>query len=319
MFARRFHFRSPSKLFRPKGYATRTEFERPKGFDINFIPYRPPFFNWKVTLGFAAAGAYLAYSEVIFEKYAQYTEVDESELLPIQLEFKLKTLPIYQKLTKSVDASDWIMMKSYENLDRNVLDQLHGDGPVVDTRKSAKNIVKPEPEYAAQSLTSHTLAQPGGIAIPPVIFHNRKTKETISIVHMGYRLCGYPFVVHGGMLATLLNETFKRNASLRHDSGAKANSPGSLKDDYKVDQLSISYRSPAFADQFFIVKTEQVPDSDPPISENARAANEGGPVAYKSTLESENGKVLVEARAVLRNTGRATHSMSNGKASWSLF
>ncbi|KAF8001031.1 hypothetical protein HF325_004820 [Metschnikowia pulcherrima] len=308
MLLRTTRSRIPSALLRGRGYATRGEFERPKGFDIKFKPYRAPFFSWKSVLLFGVAGAYLAYSEVIFEKYAEYTEVDHSELLPIQLEFKLKTLPIYQRLTKTAAGEDWVMMKSYENLDRNALENSH-DGVLVKTGKSGKSGVKHEAEYAAQSLTSHTLAQPGGIAILPVVFHNRKSDESITIVHMGYRLCGYPFIVHGGMLATLLNETFKRNASLRHDADLAS---GFLKDDYKVENLSITYRRPAFADQFFIVKTHKVEDGELP--DTSRLAR------YTSVIESEKGDVLVHADAVLQNTGRATHRLNQAQASrWALF
>lgn len=308
MFIRRARLKTPLSVFRRNSYATRSEFERPKGFDINFKPYRAPFFSWKLTLGFGLVGAYLAYSEVIFEKYAQFTEVDHSELLPIQLEFQLKTLPIYQKLTKTKFGDDWVMMKSYENLDRNVLESSGENGVFVKTDKNGK-LVKNEAEYAAQSLTSHTLAQPGGIAITPVIFHNRKTDETITIVHMGYRLCGFPFVVHGGMLATLLNETFKRNASL----GIHAKEESSfLKDDYKVENLSISYRQPAFANQFFIVKTERVgrDEKEPNL-----------PILYKGVIETAKGDVLVEAKALLQNTGRASLRLNQDKQSkrWSLF
>ncbi|OBA19565.1 hypothetical protein METBIDRAFT_19233, partial [Metschnikowia bicuspidata var. bicuspidata NRRL YB-4993] len=262
-----------------------------------------PFWNWKTIVGFGAAGAYLAYSEWIFDAYARATEVDPSGLLPIQLEYRLKTLPVYQQLANTSAGDDWVMMKSYENLDRNALDNSAASGAYVRLGNTAAAAVKSEAAYAAQHLTSHTLAQPGGIAVPPVIFHNRSTNDTVTIVHMGYRLCGYPFIVHGGMLATLLNETFKRNASLRHDAA------GFLKDDYKVESLAISYRRPAFADQFFVLRTEQVPAPGP-----------DRPAVYKSTIEAENGAVLVEAHATLRHTGRASHRHSQEQASrWALF
>ena len=100
--------------------------------------------------------------------------------------------------------------------------------------------------------------KPGGILIKPVIFHNIETDEGVHIVHAGYRLCGYPFIIHGGIIATLLNETFKRNASLSKYTTSN------LKDDFKVENLTINYRRPTLANQFLIVKTKkkESPEND---------------------------------------------------------
>lgn len=248
---------------------------------------KPAFFNWKSLTLFFSAGAALAYSEVIFEQYAKYTEVSEDPVEAVQLDFRLRTHPLYEKLVHPVTGKDWVKLRSWENLDRNVLDG------------NAQNIlVKTQSEYQKPQLTNHTLAAAGGIAVKPVIFHNTKTDETITFVHMGYRLCGYPFIIHGGMLATLLNETFKRNASL---SGSTLST---LKTDYKVETLSILYRAPSFANQFFIVKTQrlEVGDSAPDL------------YCLKSVIESEKGKILVKADASLRNTGRGSEQTRHNQA-----
>lgn len=121
---------------------------------------------------------------------------------------------------------------------------------------------------------------------------------------MGHRLCGYPFIIHGGMIATLLNETFKRNASLASSNAS------TLKDDFKVEDLSISYKRPAIANQFFVVKTRRT------------EGDSGGKnsIFLESVIESESGKILVESKAVLRNTGRASMLSCEKQASkWVLF
>lgn len=251
------------------------------------------YFGWKIAATFFVAGGYVAYSEILFEKYSEYTSTDaQDELLPIQLDFKLRSLPLYQKIVHSSISLKWIRLSSWENLDRNVF-----DGQNEMTR------VTNQEEYNVPSLTNRTLVKPGGILIKPVIFHNIETDETVTIVHMGYKLCGYPFIIHGGIIATLLNETFKRNASLSNATTS------SLKDDFKVESLSINYKRPLFANQFFLVKT-MIENSD-------KGAKE---LVLHSVVESESGKVLVDSFATLRNTGRATKMANESQASkWAIF
>lgn len=251
------------------------------------------YFNWKVASTLFGVGGYLAYSEFIFDKYSEYTSVQkDNELLRIQLDFKMRSLPLYQTLIHPSKSQDWIKLSSWENLDRNVFDG-----------KESRTKIMKQKEYNVPSLTTHTLAKPGGVLIKPVIFHNIETDETVTIVHMGYKLCGYPFIVHGGMIATLLNETFKRSASL------SSATTSSLKEDFKVESLSINYRHPLFANQFFIVKTK--------LEKNNEGAKE---ITLKSVVESEKGKPLVESVATLRNTGRARKLANESQASkWAIF
>lgn len=253
---------------------------------------KPSFVNWKSCGVFFLGGSYLAYSETLFEKYSEYTHVDEnSDLLPIQLEYKLKSLPIYQKLAHSRESGNWIKLNSWENLDRNILEHTE-----------EKPRVRGQQEYASPDFTNHTLSHPGGILIKPVIFHNHVTDETVTIVHMGYKLCGYPFIVHGGIIATLLNESFKRSASL------SATTHSSLKGDFMVNSLGISYKRPLFANQFFVVKTKGAKNP------------EGEGLILHSVIENEKGKVVVESDAVVTETGRATKLACESQAiKWALF
>lgn len=174
-------------------------------------------------------------------------------------------------------------MKSWENLDRNVLD-----------RKLSYNTID-EDEYKKLSLTNNTLAQKGGIAVEPVIFHNVDTNEGVTIVHVGYRLCGYPFLVHGGILATLLNETFKRNASLSSQTNS------SVKGDFKVENITISYKFPSFANQFLILKTKPIKEGE----------NDSKNINLQCVIESQHGKTLVKSNALLIDTGRELNYKSS--------
>lgn len=261
-------------------YVTRSELDSP--FD-HLPKTNKKYINWKITSVFFAIGAYLAYNESLFDYYEEFTDaLTKDELLPVKLEYQMKNLPIYQKLAHSQSGDKWIKLNSWENLDRNILDS-----------QEIHSKIKSEEEYNKPSLHTHTLAKPGGILIKPAIFYNTETNEGISIIHVGHRLCGYPFIVHGGMIATILNETFKRNASLSSVTDSN------LKDDFKVENLSISYKYPSFANQFLIVKTKRKEGS----------LKDKKTITLESVIESQNEKVLVKSEAILHDTGRASKSL----------
>lgn len=269
-----------------RNYVTRSEFDSP----FDYVPKRTkPFIRWKTTGVFFVIGAFLAYNETLFDYYASFTDTQNvDELTPLRLEYELKHMPIYERLAHPRKNENWIKLESWENLDRNVLDNQN----VITKTKKQK-------EYSKPSLPTKTLAQPGGICIRPVIFYNLDTGEGVTIVHAGYRLCGYPFIVHGGILATLLNETFKRNASLSNFTTSD------LKDDFKVENLSISYKYPSFANQFLIIKTRR---------KESIGNDDNKTITLESVIESQKGQVCVKGEAVLHDTGRATNIMNQEQA-----
>ncbi|CAI5759735.1 unnamed protein product [Candida verbasci] len=234
-------------------------------------------------------GSYISYNEFLYDTYKEYTVSDYSTSYSRQLEYKLKQLPIFQKLNHPNNTHQWYKLSSWENLDRNVLDNVAS--------------IKDEDGYKEPTLTNQTLRKPGGIFIKPVIFHNIETDEGVTILHVGYRLCGYPFIVHGGIIATLLNETFKRNASLSKFTSSN------LKDDFRVENLTINYKFPTFANQFLIVKTRLKEDS-----------KDKKTILLESCIENAKGKLLVKSTALLHDTGRATNRINaeeqKKKQSW---
>lgn len=260
-----------------RSYAVRRAEDSP--FDYLPKNIKKPFFNWKAIGILAGLGSYLAYSEIILDKYAEFTDIkQDDELLPIQLSYRMTQLPIYQKINHTSD-DEWTRLETWEDLDHNIMDH--------------QKLKKHQKDEKEASLVSQSLAKPGGFLIKPVIFHNKKTNEGVTIVHAGYRLCGYPFIIHGGVLATVLNETYKRNAALSTDTSS------GYKGDFKVENLSILYKYPSFANQFLIVKTKKVPME----GENDKL------VKFESIIESESGKVLVKSEAVVHDTGRYTKSL----------
>lgn len=123
--------------------------------------------------------------------------------------------------------------------------------------------------------TAHTLQVPGGISVRPLVFTNKDTAETVSIFHLGHRVTGFPFVIHGGVLATLLDESLARSAFLRFGEGVMG----------VTANLNVNYKAPSLAHQFLVVKTEVLEHTD----RKARV---------KGTVQTAHGKVLVEAESL---------------------
>lgn len=93
-------------------------------------------------------------------------------------------------------------------------------------------------------------------------------------VHVGRGVCGHEGIVHGGLLATLLDETLGRQALLN------------LPDKIGVTAyLHLNYRAPTRADQFLVVKTRLV-------EAKGRKSKVAG------VIEDMEGNVLVEAEAL---------------------
>jgi len=155
-------------------------------------------------------------------------------------------------------------------------------------------------ERRRHALTSGTLRGPGKLALPPIVFGKEDETEAISIVHVGRSLCGHDGIIHGGLLATLLDETLARNALLNLPAkvGVTAN-------------LSINYRAPTRADQFISIHTHL-------------GTLEGRKVTVVGEIRSvESNEVLVTANALfvqpkyahLLNTGEVEKLLGSRKSS----
>ncbi|CAJ2513467.1 Uu.00g015860.m01.CDS01 [Anthostomella pinea] len=97
--------------------------------------------------------------------------------------------------------------------------------------------------YRAHNLTGGTLLGPGRIVVPPVSFAEEGGKSMVAISYLGGELCGHPGIVHGGLLATMLDEGLARCcfAALPHKMGMTAN-------------LNINYRAPAKANTYVVLR-----------------------------------------------------------------
>ena len=128
------------------------------------------------------------------------------------------------------------------------------------------------------SLTAATLIGPGKIPVPPLVFLE-EGKSLVSMSYLSTDLCGHMGIIHGGLLATLLDEGLARCgfSALPNNIGVTAN-------------LNINYRHPAPAGSYVVLKAELT-------------KVEGRKVWVKGRIEMlgetvEPGKLLVEAEAL---------------------
>ncbi|AET41293.1 Fmp10p Ecym_7476 [Eremothecium cymbalariae DBVPG len=115
-------------------------------------------------------------------------------------------------------------------------------------------------------LLNKTLRVPGGISIDPLYFYNPKLKSTVGVYHVGMKLTGYPFLIHGGILATLLSDIMKEAVKFTFSSNAQM-----------MDNLDVAYKFPTFANQFVIVRTTEI-------------EQHGKTVKLKSTILDQSGE-----------------------------
>ncbi|KAL2076219.1 hypothetical protein VTL71DRAFT_1162 [Oculimacula yallundae] len=143
----------------------------------------------------------------------------------------------------------------------------------------ARPHLKVPPGQRSHNLTAGTLMGSGKVVVPPLVFSEKGGKSLVSIQYLGGDLCGHPGLVHGGMLATMLDEGLARCcfAALPNKVGMTAN-------------LNINYKAPAKAGNYVVLraKTTKV--------EGRKAWVEG----HIETLvgEGETPVILAEASAL---------------------
>lgn len=84
---------------------------------------------------------------------------------------------------------------------------------------------------------------PGKVVVPPFMWNETDGKSMVSIQYLGTDLCGHPGIVHGGLLATILDEGLARCCfgALPNKIAMTAN-------------LNINYRAPAPAGSFIVLR-----------------------------------------------------------------
>ncbi|KAI3284815.1 hypothetical protein DTO002I6_8934 [Penicillium roqueforti] len=147
-----------------------------------------------------------------------------------------------------------------------------------DFSESRPHLTIPGP-LRERNLTAGTLAGPGKIVVPPYVFSEREGKTMISLMYLGGDVCGHQGIIHGGLLATLLDEGLARCCfpALPNKVGVTAN-------------LNIDYRAPAMANQYVALRAETVK------VEGRKAWVEGR--IETLPIDGSEPVVLVEAKAL---------------------
>lgn len=113
--------------------------------------------------------------------------------------------------------------------------------------KESRPHMKIPESMRAHHLTSGALAGPGRIEVPPLMFIEKEGKGGLTLTYLGSDICGHPGVVHGGAIATLLDESLARSCfqALPNKVGLTAN-------------LTINYRNPVRAESYVVLRSKTV-------------------------------------------------------------
>ncbi|KAJ5571397.1 hypothetical protein N7535_005057 [Penicillium sp. DV-2018c] len=182
---------------------------------------------------------------------------DQAELHEIQRVFDIG-LPIVQELRRD---PDYVEKEVYQNF---------------------------EDEHKTHRLTSGPMAGSRSLGLQRV-FWNEKEKKIVSVVFLGPGLEGWPTMVHGGALGTVIDENLGRIA-IRHfpaRTGVTAN-------------LNLNYRAPVFSGNFYTLHTSL--DQERTTDTKAYATCEVRDIAGRLCVEA-SGLFVVPKKLKLRKVG----------------
>ncbi|KAL1882037.1 hypothetical protein VTK73DRAFT_2751 [Phialemonium thermophilum] len=192
-------------------------------------------------------------------------------------------LPIVAELT--ADTTNWDTWPAYADLRNN-------------------------PDAAKSHLTAGTLAGSRGIGAYQQVFRHRTTGEIVVVVYIGASTSGWPGVVHGGCLATLLDETGARAAvaGLEPSAAGGGGGPASV----VTARLELRYLNPTLANGFYVVRARSRPEEELDPAERGKRS-------YKAFVDASiedavSGKVCVAAEALFVRPVRRKKATAGSKA-----
>lgn len=142
-------------------------------------------------------------------------------------------------------------------------------------------------EHRAQHISATALAGARGVGAYQRVFCHRRTGELVSVIHFGSATAGWPGVVHGGCLATILDESCGRAAFRAPDWAGRVG---------VTARLTLEYKRPTLTNNFYVVRARARPEEALPESERGKRH-------YKcwidATMEdARSGAVTVTAEAL---------------------
>lgn len=120
------------------------------------------------------------------------------------------------------------------------------------------------------------------------IFHNTTEPEVLNIINFGLRVWGWPGTVHGGMLATIIDEHGARGALA--DPAIRAQDKGVV-----TASLDITYKRRTLAEKFYVVRARPVPDEKLPVEQRGKRDRK---MWVEVQVEDLQGELMVTAKAL---------------------
>jgi acyl-coenzyme A thioesterase PaaI-like protein len=131
-----------------------------------------------------------------------------------------------------------------------------GDNPAWESWDAYESI---PPERRAPHLTAGALAGSRGVGGYQRVWRNKATGEVVSVIFFGGATTGWPGVVHGGCLATILDESCGRVAFLEWNG-----KPG------LTASLGIEYKRATMANGFYVVRAKARSEEELPEEERGK-------------------------------------------------
>ncbi|RWA06644.1 hypothetical protein EKO27_g8466 [Xylaria grammica] len=158
-------------------------------------------------------------------------------------------VPTVTELLNPPTAAESLEKYKPQTEEERAIDDFIKNHPLAQELRSKEGFTEARPHmkipdgYRPHHLTGGLLAGPARIVVPPLVFTEDGGKSIVAISYLGNDLCGHPGIIHGGLLATMLDEglAWCCFAALPHNMGVTAN-------------LNINYRSPAKADSYVVLR-----------------------------------------------------------------
>ncbi|KAK4236110.1 HotDog domain-containing protein [Achaetomium macrosporum] len=115
------------------------------------------------------------------------------------------------------------------------------------------------PEHRAQHISAGALAGSRGVGGYQRVWRHKSTGELVSVIYFGSATTGWPGVVHGGCLATILDESCGRAAF--REWGGRAGVTASL---------GLEYKNVTLANGFYVVRVRVRPEEELPEKERGK-------------------------------------------------
>ncbi|KAK0618615.1 Adenylylsulfate kinase-domain-containing protein [Bombardia bombarda] len=173
-------------------------------------------------------------------------------LLFLSLGFIMAAAPAYeaaQALLSPPSDSETLSLFTPSDDDARAKEAFINAHPLTISLREDTELVESRPHmkipdsWRKHNLTGGTLIGPGKVAVPPFSWSRKNGKEYVQVSHVGTDLCGHMGIIHGGFLATMLDEGLARCCFpvLPFNVGMTA-------------KLEINYKAPAMADQYLVLR-----------------------------------------------------------------